>query len=114
MKKRFILALMVSVFLTGCRTEASAINGSRAGEEIAADAVDILGADASLASNGENSESVEDGTSEEIDEEKYGSYEQFIDDIRYCVEKEISKGWMFLQMYIMHTGVRPKICDMAM
>ena len=92
MKKRFILALMVSVFLTGCRTEASAINGSRAGEEIAADAVDILGADASLASNGENSESVEDGTSEEIDEEKYVSYEQFIDDIRYCVEKGDLKG----------------------
>ena len=40
MKKSFIVALMMTTFLTGCQTEASAINGSKASNRIAEDAVD--------------------------------------------------------------------------
>ena len=90
MKKKIIAALLITVFMTGCRTEASVIMGDKASEEIAADVVDILGADASSTSN---DEIIEDSVpEEEIDEEKYGSYEQFIENVRHCVQKGELKG----------------------
>lgn len=92
MKKSFIVALMMSTFLTGCQTEASAINGSKASNRIAEDAVDIIGSDGSSDLSSEIGMAAEEDASDDADEQKYGSYEQFIDDIRYCVEKGDLKG----------------------